>query len=161
MRETAVIDSSAVIVLGKCDMLWLLEFAAKDRVITPAVAAEVLAGPGEDAAIRLVRSGTLRQTSPVTTNPAVAAHEVDPGEAEVISYTLAHVQSRIAILDDLPARRCAAAVGAPHVGCVGLAVEAARQRRLDDLAATLLQFRQAGLYISQRLMEQSLRLGSG
>jgi len=161
VRETAVIDSSAVIVLGKCDMLWLLDFAAAERVITPAVAAEVLAGTGEDAAIRLVRGGTLRQTSPVTTHPAVAAHEVDAGEAEVISYTLEQVQSRIAIVDDLPARKCAAAVGAPHVGCVGLAVEAARQRRLDDLTSTLLHFRQAGLYISQRLMEHAIRLGNG
>ena len=71
--------------------------------------------------------------------------------------TLAH-RGVEAILDDLAARRCAAALGVPVRGTLGI-VLVARQRGLIPAARPVVEsMRQAGMYLADAVIDRALAL---
>ena len=60
------------------------------------------------------------------------------------------------ILDDLPARHCAAALGIPYQGTVGVVIYAKQQGWLPAARPVVEQLRQEGMYLSDQLMDQVL-----
>lgn len=62
------------------------------------------------------------------------------------------------IIDDLAARRCAAALGIPVRGTLGLVLIAKQRGYVQAARPVLLQLRQAGMYLSDRVMDQALKL---
>ena len=63
-----------------------------------------------------------------------------------------------AIVDDLAARRCAHALGVPVRGTLGLVLLGKERRRLPAARPVLEFMRQAGMYLSDRVMERALRM---
>jgi predicted nucleic acid-binding protein len=63
-----------------------------------------------------------------------------------------------AIIDDLADRRCAAALGIPVRGTLGLILIAKRQGRIPQARPVFERLRHAGMYLSDRVMNQALGL---
>jgi predicted nucleic acid-binding protein len=152
------VNASPLIFLSRAGLLDLLQLAAHELVVPHAVAAEILQrGPNDPAAQALNNTAWLPiiQTPPVP--PSIQAWGLGKGESAVLAWAHAHPGTE-AILDDLPARRCAAAHVVPVRGTLGLVLIAKQRGRIAAARPVLLQMRQAGMYLSERVMNQALAL---
>jgi predicted nucleic acid-binding protein len=88
---------------------------------------------------------------------ALASWNGGAGEAEVISWALAH-PGFVAVLDDRAARRLAASQGVPLLGSLRVIVKA-KERGLIPLARPALEkLRGSGAYVSDELIERAIAL---
>ena len=74
----------------------------------------------------------------------------------MLAWCHAH-QGTIAVIDDLAARRCAAAMSIPVRGTLGLVLTAKRKGRIDLARPVLESLRQAGMYLSDQVLEEALK----
>lgn len=123
-----------------------------------AVAAEVRRkGNGDPSAAALDVTPWVRIVPAVPMIATVLAWDLGDGESAVLSWALAH-RGVETILDDLAARRCAAALGVPVRGTLGI-VLVARQRGLIPAARPVVEsMRQAGMYLSDAVIDRALEL---
>ena len=155
-----MVNASPLILLARAGLLGFLQLVSERAVVPQAVADEIRHGKAADAAIHAldeVEWLTIVPTSPVP--PVVAACRLDPGEEAVLAWAYAHPGGE-AILDDLAARRCAAKLGIPVRGTLGL-VLIAKQRGVIPAARPIVeQLRQSGMYLATEVIERALaRIG--
>jgi predicted nucleic acid-binding protein len=152
----AIVNASPLILLAKTGNLGLLHLAGDPVFVPRAVEQEILQGGPTDPATQALRhTNWLQVVDPGPDAPLLLPYRLDPGEAAVLTWALAH-PGTMALLDDLAARRCAIALGIGHQGSAGLVV-AAKQQSLIPLARPALeQLRRAGLYLSDTVMNQIL-----
>ena len=138
----------------------LLQIVSSEVIVPEAVAAEIEArGESDPTAQALVTTSWLmvNQTPPVP--PQIQAWGLGPGESSVIAWAHGHKGSD-AIIDDLAARRCAAAFNIPVRGTLGLVLIARQRGHISSARQLLNQLRQAGMYLSDRVLNEALaRLG--
>ncbi|HEV3258838.1 MAG TPA: DUF3368 domain-containing protein [Gemmataceae bacterium] len=158
MLAPAVVDASPLIVLAKASHLVLLQLASDPVLVPQRVALEIQGqAPNDPAAQALAKTSWLVIVDPGPILPALQPYRLGPGEAEVLTWALTHPGTQ-AILDERVARRCATALGVSHQGTVGVVI-AARQHGVIPAARPVLeQLRRAGLYLSDRAMQQALAL---
>ena len=158
MAERPAVNTSPLILLSKVDLLPLLRLAGHALVVPRAVVREVEALGADNVTLRAISDAawlTVVETPPVP--DVLRRWKLGTGEAAVLAWALAHTGTQ-AILDDRIARRCAATLGIPVRGTVGL-VLAAKQRGIVPLARPVLdQLRQAGLHLADRTMNEALAL---
>jgi predicted nucleic acid-binding protein len=87
----------------------------------------------------------------------VTEWDLGRGESAVIATCL-HLDGARPVLDDLAARKCARAFGLRVIGTVGLVIAAHRLGHIDDVRKALLDLRAAGMWISDAVIDQALRL---
>src|SRR6266508_6337175 len=107
MADEAVTNTSPVIILAKAGWIHLLQITAERIVVPDVVATEIRRYTSTDPGV--VALSELPWLDIVDTGPNDArllAYSIDPGEAAVLTWALAHPGVE-AILDDLPARSCA------------------------------------------------------
>jgi predicted nucleic acid-binding protein len=75
----------------------------------------------------------------------------------VLAWAQVHSGSE-AIIDDLAARRCAAAFNIPVRGTLGLALIAKQRGRIPSARDVLDQLRHGGMYLSDQVMNEALTL---
>lgn len=136
MPEHWVVNASPLILLAKIEHVHLLEELADQVIVPEAVLAEVNNGPIRDPARRFLAARPL-QIVPVAPHPMIAAWDLGEGEAGVLGYATRHPGWK-AIIDDGAARRCARALGIPHLGTLGVILRA-RQSGLIAAAVPLLR----------------------
>jgi len=129
-------------------------------VIPAGVVAEVQQGRLADAG-RAWLAGLgrdfVRPAPPL--HAALALWNGGPGEAEVISWALAH-PGFLAVLDDRAARRMATLHGVPVLGSLRVIVKA-KERGLIPLARPALdRLRGAGAYVSDELIDRAIALAN-
>ena len=89
--------------------------------------------------------------------PAAILHwDLGPGESAVLAYALAHGPAE-AILDDLAARRCAAALELPYRGTLGLVLVAKQRGLIPAARPIVLQLVRCGMYLSPSVIDAALR----
>jgi predicted nucleic acid-binding protein len=94
-----------------------------------------------------------------TIPPPVAACRLDRGESAVLAMAQGEPESE-AVLDDLAARRVAAALGIRCIGSPGLVLLAKRVHLIAAARPVLEEFRNAGLHLDEVFLEQVLtRIG--
>jgi predicted nucleic acid-binding protein len=64
----------------------------------------------------------------------------------------------VIIVDDLAARRCAATLGIPVRGTLGLILAAKKRGLIPEARPVLQKLRQSGMYLSDRILNQALAL---
>ncbi|MCC7495439.1 MAG: DUF3368 domain-containing protein [Fimbriimonadaceae bacterium] len=155
MAEHWVLDASPLISLGRIGYgSWLPQLA--DEVVTPAaVAAEVLAGPADEAR-QLVATGSIAVVQAPPAPPALLAWDLGAGETAVLAYALSHPGATV-ILDDGPARRCARALGVPLKGTLAIVILAKQQGLTVSASAVLHQLRARGFRLDDATVAQALR----
>lgn len=158
MAERAAANASPLIFLSRAGLIDLLQLISSEVVIPETVAAEILRrGPSDLTAQAIAGTPWLVvvQTPPVPLQ--IQAWGLGLGESSVLAWAQAHPGTE-AILDDLAARRCAAVFGIPVRGTLGLVLAAKQRGRIPAARPILLQLKQAGMYLSDRVMNQALAL---
>jgi predicted nucleic acid-binding protein len=153
-----VVDASPLIVLAKTGFLPLLRVVS-DPVLVPRPVAQEIGqrGPSDPAAQALAGTSWLQVVDPGSPPPAIHAWKLGAGETAVLTYALANLGTEV-VSDDARARRCARALGVPVLGTVAVVLEARRRGAIAAARPVLELLRQAGLYLSDRLMNQALAL---
>ena len=136
----------------------MLKLAGEEIIVPKAVAAEIQKRGATDPTVRAL-VGTpwlvVVQTPPV---PAlIQSWDLGPGESSVLAWAHAHPGAE-AIIDDLAARRCAAALGIPVRGTLGLVLTAKRRGIIPAARPVLEKLRQSGMYLSEHILNQALAL---
>ena len=155
MLDALVVNASPLIFLGNAGQIDLLRVAGASRVIVPqAVFDEVTATMHNDAAVRSVtESRWLERAAPVEIPDSVIEWDLGPGESSVIALAGARP-----VVDDLAGRKCALALGLNVSGTLGIVVAAHRRGHLKDLRQVMMNLRSAGMWLSDAVIENALRL---
>ena len=158
MPDPVVVNASPIIVLARAGFIDLLRLAGDPIQVPQAVMHEVSQGASNDPAIQaLARVTWLVPITPGSAPPRLQQFRLGAGEEAVLTWALAH-PGTVAVIDDQAARRCAAALGVPHRGCVGLVVLARQHGIIAAARPALEDLRLAGLRLSQRVVDEALAL---
>ena len=154
-----VVNSSPIIVLSRLALLDIIDLLVPDVLVPFGVVQEVQAGSSGNLASKWL-SGIVRDRVvqvPVI-HPVIAGWDLGRGESEVLTWSYEN-EGRGVILDDLAARKCAASLGMPIRGTVGLLVSAKRHGLIAKLGPVLDSLPGTGFHISQALIDEAKRLG--
>lgn len=122
MDRRWVIDAGPLIILGKLAHIGLLDSLSPYWIVPAGVAQEIGQGPPQDPARQwLEGEGRKRVQHLEHIDPTVMSWDLGLGESEVLSWARIHPGFE-ATVDELAARRCAAALHIPVRGTVGILV---------------------------------------
>ncbi len=157
MADDAVVNASPLIYLTGAGQIGLLRLAATQVLVPEAVGEEVGRWGEDDPVARtLATTSWLKRVRNPEAHALIQAWDLGPGETAVLSLALA--TKSLAIVDDLAARRCAATLGIPVRGTLGLVLTAKRRGAIPAARPLLDEMREAGMYLSVALMNQALTL---
>lgn len=160
MADRWVVNASPVILLGKAGVIHLLPQLCDELVIPAGVVAEVQQGRLADAGRAwLVGDGSrfVRPAPPL--HSALVSWNAGAGEAEVISWALAH-PGFLTVLDDRAARRLATLHGVPVLGSLRVIVKAKERGLIPSARSALEKLRGAGAYVSDELIDHAIALAN-
>jgi len=158
VTEPPVVNASPLIYLGYAGLIPLLQGAGSPVLVTETVAEEIRRRGLRDPTVQILSAVSwLKEVKPVVERPEVTLWDLGAGETSVLSWALQH-PGCMAILDDRAARRCAQALGIPLIGTLGLVLRAKRQGQIAAARPILRKLREVGMYLSDRIVEQALRL---
>ena len=156
MSDLAVVNASPLIFLARGGAMHLLRLAGADVVVPDVVASEIQARGEDDVTVRALRETPWIRVVPApVTPPLVVAWDLGPGESAVLAFALEHPGCR-AVIDDRAGRRCAEALDIPLRGTVGLVLLAKRRSEIPSARQVLVQLRDAGMYLSDRVLDAAL-----
>lgn len=157
MADVAIVNASPLILLAKAQRLDLLRLAAP-RVLVPEAVAEEVAAHHVDAATHAVRSADWLELAPdVQVTAVVQVWDLGAGESAVLSLALQSPGAEV-ILDDLAGRRCAGSLGIAVRGTLGLVLVAKQRGIVAEARGVLTELRRAGMYLSDRVVDEALKL---
>jgi len=150
--ERVVINASPLIILFRGHLESLLPKLFSEICIPGAVWSEVTGGGYKDESISgLINAEWPKKVEVSSISLRVAAWDLGPGESEVLSFAATHPGFR-AMVDDKAARRCAKTLGIQTLGTGGMLVLAKRRKLIKSLAIELEKLRNAGLWLSDELV---------
>lgn len=156
VAEAPAVDASPLIFLGKTGHLDLLRLTAEEIVVPEPVASEIQRrGPQDITARALAQTPWLRVVPSPPIPTAIQSWDLGPGESAVLAWCLDSGSE--AILDDLAARRCAAIFDIPLRGTLGLVLIAKQRGHIPRARPVLMTLRRAGMYLSDKVLDQALR----
>ena len=156
MAKSAVVNASPLIFLSRAGLIDLLKLVSTEIIVPEAVAAEIeIRGKSDPTAQILANTSWLVITQTPLIPPQIQAWGLGPGESAVIAWACAHMGSE-AIVDDLAGRRCAAAFNVPVRGTLGLVLIAKQRGHISSARQILYQLRQAGMFLSDRVLNEAL-----
>lgn len=152
-----LVNASPLILLGKSEHLALLSLLADVVLVPQAVAHEIGAKPdGRPILQAIERNPSYRVVSDETVSSEVLSWDLGAGETQVIASAQALGADRV-VIDDMAARRCARVMGLRVIGTLGI-IGRAKSEGLIKLAGPIIErLREAGLYISDDLVQRLLR----
>jgi predicted nucleic acid-binding protein len=154
--DRAVINASPLIFLARGGHLGLLRVFAREIWVPEAVAGEIRQRGSGDVTAQALMATDWLVVKPV---PIIAftIAEWRLGAGESATLALAATHGLEAIIDDSAGRKCAASLGVPVRGTLGI-VLAAKQRGLVPAARPIVEdLVSAGLYLSRRVIDGALR----
>lgn len=158
MDEGATVDASPLILLSRAGQIDLLRLAAWRIVVPDAVAREIAAPNSDPHVTRTITATRWIEIvdSPIVPDP-IRSWDLGDGESAVLAWL--HGRSRsVGIIDDLAARRCAATLGIPVRGTLGLVLIAKRRGTIPAARPVVERLVEVGMYLSRRVIEESLTL---
>lgn len=158
----AISNSNSLIFYAAIGRLGLLQEIYGEVFIPPAVWQETVdRGTGLPGATEIREARWIQQQSPspqaVTSLPLA---DLDKGEADAIALAMSFRPRVPLILGDLPARRVAQNAGLDIVGTGGVLVLAKRMGLIASVESLLTEFRSAGLYLSEAVVDTFLELAN-
>lgn len=159
MSERWVLNASPVIVLAKIGRTDLISQLTDEAMIPQAVIDEIVAGPQDDPARKIVLRGgfPVAQTVP---HPDLLAWDLGAGETAVLSYAL-EAPGWTAILDDGAARRCAQAFDIPCKGTLAIVLAARKQGLISSASSLLHELLSVGFRLDENIIREALQRSVG
>jgi len=149
-----VLNASPIICMGKAGIADILPLLFNEIVVPKEVMREILGqGTTKDKGDVLGLYPWINLVDDVLVAPQVAAWDLGQGESTVISFVLRN-DGFWAVIDDREARRCAAALHCRHTGTLGIIVLAKRRGVIPSIREYLGKLKEAGLYLSDELVDQ-------
>ena len=152
-------NTGPLIAVAKIDRLDLLKHYFKEIYVSPATYHELTEkGRNKTGAQEIARSHWIK-VKPVKDLMAVKIleMELDAGEAETL--VLGHeCKADLLLLDESIARRIAVALNLKVKGTIGILVKAKNDQLLERLKPILDQLRAKGVWISDEVYREALRL---
>lgn len=156
VAEPAVVNASPLIFLSRAGLIDLLQQVSSEVIVPEAVSSEIqVRGKNDPTAQVLATTSWLVVTQTPSVPPQIQAWGLGPGESAVLTWAHTH-KSAEAIIDDLAGRRCAAAFNIPVRGTLGLVLTAKQRGHISSARELLYQLRQAGMYLSDRVLDEAL-----
>jgi predicted nucleic acid-binding protein len=153
-----VVNASPLIFLAQGDLLDFLRLAGPEIVVPAPVAEEIQRrGTTDPTAQALTRTAWLIIVKAPPVPALIQAWDLGEGESSVLAWAYTHPGTET-IVDDLAARRCAAALGLPVRGTLGLVLTAKRRGIIPAARPVVERLRQVGMYLSDRVIHQALAL---
>lgn len=158
MAEKPAVNASPLIFLARADLLNLLKVAGDEIVIPAAVAREIQQrGPDDPTVQAIEKTSWLAVVPTPSIHSQIQVWDLGLGESSVLTWGHIHRGTEI-IIDDLAARRCAAVLGIPCRGTLGLVLVAKRRGMIPRARPVIAQLRQLGMYLSDRVVDKALAL---
>jgi predicted nucleic acid-binding protein len=158
VAERPAVNASPLIFLSRAGLIDLLQLLSTEVIVPETVASEIARRGTSDPTARAIADLDwllVTQTPPVPSQ--IQAWGLGQGESSVLAWAHAHPGTE-AIVDDLAARRCAAALQIPVRGTLGLVLVAKQRGRITAARPVLVQLRRGGMYLSDGVMNQALAL---
>ncbi len=153
-----VIDASPLIFLTTANYLHLLQTLYPKVLVPQMVATEVQQYGETDPTSRAVQAADWLIETEISSIPkAVQDCNLDPSESAVLAWAEQHPGTE-AILDDLAGRRCAQRLGISVRGTLGLVLVAKQRGYVPAARPVIADLKQAGMYLSNRVINQALAL---
>ena len=158
MAERPAVNASPLIFLSRAGMLDMLKLEGEEIVIPKAVAEEIRRRGSADLTVQAIaRTTWLIPIEAPPISDTIRAWDLGEGEASVLAWGYDH-PGTVIIVDDLAARRCAATLGIPVRGTLGLILTAKKRGVIPQARLVLENLRQSGMYLSDRILNQALKL---
>lgn len=158
MSEHPAVNASPLIFLSRAGLLDMLKMEGDEIVIPKIVAEEIRRRGPDDLAVQAIETTAWLTVIDATSIPdTIRAWDLGDGEASVLAWGYAN-PGTVIIVDDLAARRCAATLGIPVRGTLGLILAAKKRGLIPEARPVLQKLRQSGMYLSDRILNQALAL---
>jgi predicted nucleic acid-binding protein len=159
VAERPAVNASPLIFLARAALLELLRDVAGQEIIVPAPVADEIRRRGpDDVTVRAMQHADwLVVVEPPPIPPLISAWDLGAGESSVLAWAHAHPGAE-AILDDLAGRRCAAVLGIPVRGTLGLILIAKQRGYVPAARPVLERLRKSGMYLSDAVLDRALAL---
>lgn len=152
------INTSPLIFLSKGDFLQLLQIVSPEIIVPQAVASEIQAyGETDITATALAKTSWLVVTEIPPVPAIIQSWDLGAGESAVLTWAYVNPGTEV-IIDDLAGRRCAAALGIPVRGTLGIVLTAKQRGVIPSARPILEQLRLCGMYLSDKVINQALAL---
>ena len=157
MDEIAVINASPLILLSRSKKLALLHVFA-ERILVPAPVAQEISARGihDITAQSITATAWLEVVAGMPVSQEIASWGLGPGESSVLAIAQAN-PGMTAIIDDLGGRKCAASLGIPIRGTLGIVLAAKRRGVIEYARPVLEELIASGLYLHRRVLDESLK----
>jgi predicted nucleic acid-binding protein len=151
--EKIVINASPLILLCNCNLAGIVPLLFREIVIPDAVWQEIVSGPHQDCAARMLPAlPWVTQRPAVIPCADVVRWDLGEGETAVLSFA-ARNKAFTPVLDDMAAKRCAASLGLPTLGTGSLMIVAKEHGLIKSVEEAMLRLRQAGLWIADPVIQ--------
>ena len=158
MAEVCVVNASPLIFLSRGGHLRLLRSVAAQLWVPRAVAEELRVRGADDVTASQLSSCSwlsIRETADIP--PTIMQWGLGPGESAVLAEVLGLPGSR-AVIDDLAGRKCAASLGIPVIGTLGIVLRARRQGIISAARPVVEDLLRGGMFLSRSLLDRALAL---
>jgi len=153
-----VVNASPLIFLARAGLIDFLQLAGEIVAVPSPVVKEIRFRGSNDPAVKAVEETPwIVLVDPPPTPDVILAWDLGSGESSVLAWAHAHPGTE-AILDDLAARRCAATLGIPVRGTLGLVLMAKKRGTIPAARPVLERLRYAGMFLSDRILNEALAL---
>lgn len=152
-----ILNASPIICMMKAGITDIIPRLFKDIVVPEEVKREIQVKEGTPLRVDALASYQwIRFVNDIVVAPQVASWDLGQGESAVISFALENPDFW-AVIDDREARRCATALHCRHTGTLGIIVLAKRKKVIPSVREYLNKLRDAGLWLSDELVDQVCR----
>ena len=111
----------------------------------------------QDLPAQAIEQSAWLTSHPAPTIPiAITEWRLGAGESSVLALALEHPGTE-AIIDDLAARKCAASLGIPVRGTLGIVLTAKQRGVIPKARPVIEDMMAAGLYLSKPVLDQALQ----
>jgi predicted nucleic acid-binding protein len=152
-----VLNNTPLVALWTIGRLDLLRDLYQEVLVPQEVEDEFLATDESTRRQALENTPWVKTVQLSSPRRAVAYVGLDPGEAAVLAVAEER-DARLVILDEKKARRFAERMGIPMTGTLGVLILAKEAGLLISIAEPMARLQEAGLFLSQDLVRQALRL---
>lgn len=158
MAERPATNASPLIFLSRASLINLLQLIADEIIVPETVAEEILRRGENDVTAQTISKTPWLNVMPTPPVPSsIQAWGLGAGESAVLSWAYANPDTEV-IIDDLAARRCATTFGIPVRGTLGIVLIAKQRGEISSARDVLEKLRQAGMYLSDKVLNQALVL---
>ncbi len=155
MASSAIVNASPLIFLARSGHLALLKAFADEVWVPEPVAEEILRRGQHDITAKAIEETNWLISKPVGDIPAaILDWRLGAGESAVLALAIEHQLE--AIIDDLAGRKCAARLGIPVRGTLGIVLAAKKRGVIHQARPVIEEMMKTGLYLSKKVLDKAL-----